>query len=122
MVEGGRGVLPPDMVHAFDGVATVGGDEAVKEGVIALDGHIEAAPGEGAGHGFDVGVRPVDGLAHTALDAVGDHVKGGDDFIGDETAKISDDFFARIVQLPGAFASLRVEFFYLRNGGHSKLL
>ena len=110
--------MTPDVIHALHGIATVGGHKAVQKVVFPFEGQVKAAPGKGAGHRLDAGIRLVYRLALAALDAIGDHVEGGDDLIRHEAAKVAYDFLARIVQLPGALAPFRIELFQLSDSCH----
>lgn len=53
-----------------------------------------------------------------SLDAVRDHIEGGDDLIGDETAQIPDYLLPLFVQFPGTPSSLGVQLLHLRTGCH----
>ena len=118
MGEGCRLIMAPDVIQTLHCVATVWGHKAIKEVILPFEGKVEAVPGKGTGHRLDVGIRLVYGHALAALDAVRYHIKGSDDLIRHEAAKIADDFLARIVQLPGALAPFRIELLELRDSCH----
>ena len=101
--------MAPDMEQALHRIAAMGGHEPVQEIVFPFQGQVEAAPGKGAGHGFDIGVRLIDGFARAALDSIGQHIEGGDDLLGHEAAKITDDFLTRPVKFRCTFTSLVIE-------------
>jgi hypothetical protein len=96
----------------------MGGDKTVQKIVFSFESQVEAAPSERTSHRLDAGVGLIYGRALAALDAVGHHIEGSDDLIRHETAKVTDDFFTRIVQLPGAFAPFRIKLLQLPDRCH----
>jgi hypothetical protein len=87
----------------------MGGYETVQEIVFPFESQVEAAAGKGTSHWLDAGVRLVYRRVLASLDAIGYHVEGSNDLIRYEAAEIAYDFFARIVQLPGALAPFVVK-------------
>ena len=61
------------------------------------------------------------GSALTALNPVRDHVEGGNDLIGDKTAKIADDFLALLTEFLSAPPSVPVKRIQLFISGHSSV-
>jgi hypothetical protein len=118
MSEGGGLIVTPDMVHPLHGIAAMGGDEAVQKTVFSFESQVEAASSERTSHRLDTSVRLVYRRALTALDAIGHHIEGSDDLIRHEAAKIAYDFFAQIVQLPGALSPFGIEFLQLPDRCH----
>ena len=101
--------MAPDMIDAFNRIATVRGHKAIQKVVFPFEGQIKTASGERAGHRLDAGIGLVYGFVLASLDAIGDHVKSSDDLIWHETAKVAYDLLAHLAQFFSPTAPLRIE-------------